>query len=66
MTVAGHPTPPVRMIDMTKTQYALLAVTILVIVSGTIIAILRRVDAGLFVILLAVIPAFIMVVVGDD
>jgi len=50
---------------MTKTQYALLAVTILMIVSGTIIAILRRVDAGLFVILLAVIPAFIMVVLDD-
>jgi len=50
---------------MTKT-HALLVVTILMIVSGTIIALFRSIDAGFILITLALIPAFIMVGLEDD
>ena len=50
---------------MTKTQYALLAVTILMIVSGTIIALFRSLEAGIFIIIFFMFPLLMMWVLDD-
>ena len=50
---------------MTKTQYALLAVTILMIVSGTIIALFRNLPAGMLVIIMSFLNVIMMWALDD-